>query len=155
MCAQPHDTTRSFLIVSMVPSGWKEGPLNTVICMSQLLIGCKFPSPYHWHQSFDFYSPSNGMVSLAFQLEDERLLGQVKSFLDWTLDHQGKDGWIGPEPFVANATVPRLVWPRYLMLLGLIVCRLSRSISATIAYKKPAICRGRSHSNRTNFGLYA
>ncbi|KAF8901377.1 hypothetical protein CPB84DRAFT_1815219 [Gymnopilus junonius] len=45
---------------------------------------------------------------------------QVKDFLDWTLDHQGSDGWIGPEPFVANATIPRLVWPRYLVLLGLI-----------------------------------
>ena len=33
------------------------------------------------------------MVALAFQLEDERLLGQVRAFLDWTLDHQGDDGW--------------------------------------------------------------
>ncbi|TFK34186.1 hypothetical protein BDQ12DRAFT_636697 [Crucibulum laeve] len=62
----------------------------------------------------------NAIVSLAFQLEDKRLLGQVRSFLDWTLDRQGEDGWIGPEPFVANATIPRLVWPRYLVLLGLI-----------------------------------
>ncbi|KAF9564203.1 hypothetical protein CPC08DRAFT_273104 [Agrocybe pediades] len=62
----------------------------------------------------------NGMVSLAFQLNDQRLLGQVRDFLDWTLDHQGEDGWIGPEPFVANATTPRLTWPRYLVLLGLI-----------------------------------
>lgn len=61
------------------------------------------------------------MVSLAFQLNDKRLIGQVRSFLDWTLDHQGADGWIGPEPFVPNATIPRLVWPRYLILLGLIV----------------------------------
>ncbi|KAF9441482.1 hypothetical protein P691DRAFT_779791 [Macrolepiota fuliginosa MF-IS2] len=62
----------------------------------------------------------NAMVSLAFQLEDQRLIGQVRSFLDWTLEHQGSDGWIGPEPFVPNATIPRLVWPRYLVLLGLI-----------------------------------
>ncbi len=61
------------------------------------------------------------MVSLAFQLNDQRLIGQVRSFLDWTLDHQGNDGWIGPEAFVPNATIPRLVWPRYLILLGLIV----------------------------------
>ncbi|KAJ3557506.1 hypothetical protein NP233_g11721 [Leucocoprinus birnbaumii] len=62
----------------------------------------------------------NGMVSLAFQLRDQRLIGQVRDFLDWTLDHQGSDGWLGPEPFVPNATIPRLVWPRYLILLGLI-----------------------------------
>ncbi|KAJ7485380.1 hypothetical protein FB451DRAFT_1363334 [Mycena latifolia] len=70
------------------------------------------------HESAPYWF--NGMVSLAFQLEDQRLLGQVREFLDWTLDHQGADGWIGPEPFVANATVPRLVWPRYLVLMGLI-----------------------------------
>ena len=63
------------------------------------------------------------MVALAFQLEDSRLIGQVKDFLDWTLENQGDDGWIGPEPFVANATIPRLTWPRYLVLLGLIVSR--------------------------------
>ncbi|KAJ6595746.1 hypothetical protein DFH09DRAFT_146534, partial [Mycena vulgaris] len=62
----------------------------------------------------------NGMVSLAFQLQDQRLIDQVREFLDWTLDHQGEDGWIGPEPFVANATIPRLVWPRYLILMGLV-----------------------------------
>ncbi|KAG6888531.1 hypothetical protein C0995_007643 [Termitomyces sp. Mi166 len=62
----------------------------------------------------------NGQVALAFQLEDPRLLSQVRSFLDWTLLHQGTDGWIGPEAFVSNATIPRLVWPRYLVLLGLI-----------------------------------
>ncbi|GLB38772.1 putative beta-L-arabinofuranosidase, GH127 [Lyophyllum shimeji] len=62
----------------------------------------------------------NGQVALAFQLQDQRLIGQVRSFLDWTLAHQGDDGWIGPEPFVANATTPRLVWPRYLVLLGMI-----------------------------------
>ncbi|KAF5317730.1 hypothetical protein D9619_012623 [Psilocybe cf. subviscida] len=70
------------------------------------------------HESAPYWF--NGMVSLAFQLQDPRLLGQVREFLDWTLDHQGADGWIGPEPFVANATTPRLVWPRYLVLLGLI-----------------------------------
>ncbi|KAG6899748.1 hypothetical protein C0993_007235 [Termitomyces sp. T159_Od127] len=62
----------------------------------------------------------NGQVALAFQLEDQRLIDQVHSFLDWTLLNQGSDGWIGPEPFVPNATIPRLVWPRYLVLLGLI-----------------------------------
>ncbi|PPQ71690.1 hypothetical protein CVT26_007657 [Gymnopilus dilepis] len=70
------------------------------------------------HESAPYWF--NGMVSLAFQLQNERLIGQVKDFLDWTLDHQGSDGWLGPEPYVANATIPRLVWPRYLVLLGLI-----------------------------------
>ncbi|PPR06314.1 hypothetical protein CVT24_001026 [Panaeolus cyanescens] len=62
----------------------------------------------------------NGMVALAFQINDSRLISQVRSFLDWTLAHQGSDGWLGPEPYVPNASVPRLVWPRYLVLLGMI-----------------------------------
>ncbi|KAJ7185544.1 hypothetical protein C8R46DRAFT_1207694 [Mycena filopes] len=70
------------------------------------------------HESAPYWF--NGMVSLAFQLQDKRLMGQVREFLDWTLDHQGEDGWIGPEPFVANATIPRLVWPRYVVLMGMI-----------------------------------
>ncbi|KIY62722.1 hypothetical protein CYLTODRAFT_383261 [Cylindrobasidium torrendii FP15055 ss-10] len=61
----------------------------------------------------------NGMVALAFQLGDERLIGQVREFLDHNLDTQGDDGWIGPEPLNASDPVPRLVWPRYLMLMGL------------------------------------
>ncbi|PPQ76173.1 hypothetical protein CVT24_006599 [Panaeolus cyanescens] len=70
------------------------------------------------HESAPYWF--NSMVALAFQLGDEKLIGEVRSFLDWTLEHQGSDGWLGPEPFDANATVPRLVWPRYLVLLGLI-----------------------------------
>ncbi|KAK0187694.1 hypothetical protein F5146DRAFT_1104624 [Armillaria mellea] len=49
------------------------------------------------HESAPYWF--NGMVALAFQLEDERLLGQIRAFLDWTLDHQGDDGWIGPEQY--------------------------------------------------------
>ncbi|KAJ3711734.1 hypothetical protein C8R42DRAFT_334064 [Lentinula raphanica] len=70
------------------------------------------------HESAPYWF--NGMVALAFQLQDARLIGQVKTFLDWTLDHQQDDGWLGPEPFVTNASEPRLIWPRYLLLLGLV-----------------------------------
>ncbi|KAJ3973426.1 hypothetical protein EV361DRAFT_63363 [Lentinula raphanica] len=70
------------------------------------------------HESAPYWF--NGMVALAFQLQDARLIGQVQTFLDWTLDHQQDDGWLGPEPFVTNASEPRLIWPRYLLLLGLV-----------------------------------
>ncbi|KAF5385674.1 hypothetical protein D9757_005543 [Collybiopsis confluens] len=70
------------------------------------------------HESAPYWF--NSMVALAFQLENPRLQNQVRTFLDWTLDHQQDDGWLGPEPFDPNATVPRLVWPRYLLLLGLV-----------------------------------
>ncbi|KAG7445620.1 uncharacterized protein BT62DRAFT_1006631 [Guyanagaster necrorhizus] len=70
------------------------------------------------HESAPYWF--NGMVALAFQLEDKRLLGQVRAFLDWTLDHQGDDGWIGPEVLDGSSDVPRLTWPRYLVLMGLV-----------------------------------
>jgi hypothetical protein len=60
------------------------------------------------------------MVALAFQLQDQRLIGQVRQWLDYVLEHQQSDGWFGPD-VASNGTVPRLVWPRYLALLGLIV----------------------------------
>ncbi|KAF9263003.1 hypothetical protein L218DRAFT_928652 [Marasmius fiardii PR-910] len=62
----------------------------------------------------------NAQVALAFQLDDDRLKAQVRDFLDWTLDHQQEDGWIGPEQLNPNSTVPRLTWPRYLVLLGFV-----------------------------------
>ncbi|KAI0854274.1 hypothetical protein F5Y00DRAFT_267496 [Daldinia vernicosa] len=76
---------------------------------------------------FDFYrfvhdsneaSPYwfNGLVPLAFGLGDERILGQVKYYLDYILDHQQEDGWIGWETTQAT----RGLWARCLLLLGLV-----------------------------------
>ncbi|KAG6840790.1 hypothetical protein C0991_004330 [Blastosporella zonata] len=107
----------------MVRFGSKEAPSSIAICTKLRPIGCKSTFPFVVLPLIDETPParSNGQVALAFQLQDQRLLGQVRSFLDWTLANQGSDGWIGPEAFVANATIPRLVWPRYLVMLGLIV----------------------------------
>ncbi|KAI1415896.1 hypothetical protein F5Y13DRAFT_206837 [Hypoxylon sp. FL1857] len=58
----------------------------------------------------------NGLVPLAFGLGDERIRGQVKYYLDYILDHQQEDGWIGFE--ATRAT--RGLWARCLLLLGLI-----------------------------------
>ena len=38
----------------------------------------------------------DGLVPLAWLLDDGRLKATAKKFVDWTLDHQEKDGWIGP-----------------------------------------------------------
>ncbi|KAI1083366.1 hypothetical protein F5B20DRAFT_529738 [Whalleya microplaca] len=57
----------------------------------------------------------NGLVPLAFGLDDLRLQGQVRTFMDYVLDHQQDDGWLGPE------TTPqtRSLWARCYFLLGL------------------------------------
>lgn len=62
----------------------------------------------------------NGVVPLAFQLNDPVLKAQAKSFLDYIITHQQADGWIGPELPNANGS-PRLIWPRYLVLMGMTV----------------------------------
>ncbi|KAH8423913.1 uncharacterized protein LDX57_001665 [Aspergillus melleus] len=58
----------------------------------------------------------NGVVPLAFGLDDDRLKDQVRYYLDYVLDHQQEDGWLGFE------TTPqeRGLWGRCLLLLGLI-----------------------------------
>ncbi|KAI1818466.1 duf1680 domain-containing protein [Poronia punctata] len=65
------------------------------------------------HESAPYWF--NGLVPLAFGLDDPRLKSQVKSFLDYILDHQQKDGWLGPE------TTPhtRGLWGRCYIMLGL------------------------------------
>ncbi|KAI1341460.1 hypothetical protein F5Y15DRAFT_376175 [Xylariaceae sp. FL0016] len=58
----------------------------------------------------------NGLVPLAFGLGDQRILGQVRYYLDYILDHQQPDGWIGFETTQAT----RGLWARCLILLGLV-----------------------------------
>ncbi|KAI5927697.1 duf1680 domain-containing protein [Camillea tinctor] len=65
------------------------------------------------HESAPYWF--NGLVPLAFTLGNSRLESQVSSFLDYILEHQADDGWLGPE------TTPqtRGLWGRCYILLGL------------------------------------
>ncbi|MCJ1323974.1 hypothetical protein MMC10_000636 [Thelotrema lepadinum] len=63
-------------------------------------------SPY-WFQ---------GLVPLAFGLGDQRIQQQVSYYLDYVLDHQQADGWLGWETTQAT----RGLWARTLLLNGLI-----------------------------------
>ncbi|EEQ89916.1 uncharacterized protein BDCG_05036 [Blastomyces dermatitidis ER-3] len=56
----------------------------------------------------------NGLVPLAYQTQDKRLLEQVRKAADYILTNQQPDGWLGPE-----TTVPRRnFWARYPIFLG-------------------------------------
>ncbi|KAI1311370.1 duf1680 domain-containing protein [Xylaria venustula] len=65
------------------------------------------------HESAPYWF--NGLVPLAFGLDDSTLKNQVKAFLDYILGHQQDDGWLGPE------TTPqtRGLWGRCYIMLGL------------------------------------
>lgn len=62
----------------------------------------------------------NGIVPLAYVLDDDRLKVQANQFLDYVLDHQQDDGWLGPE--TTNST--RVIWARSLLLQGMMVSSL-------------------------------
>ncbi|KAJ8078227.1 hypothetical protein PM082_000433 [Marasmius tenuissimus] len=57
----------------------------------------------------------NGLVPAAFQLNDQRLLGAVNSWVDYIISHQGSDGWLGP----TNEGGGKVLWGRYPVTLAL------------------------------------
>ena len=38
----------------------------------------------------------DGLIPLAFLLQDKRLIGKVHRWIDYILDHQQENGWLGP-----------------------------------------------------------
>ncbi|HET9099652.1 MAG TPA: beta-L-arabinofuranosidase domain-containing protein [Acidobacteriaceae bacterium] len=54
----------------------------------------------------------DGLIPLAYQLDDARLKATAQKFVDWTLEHQAADGMIGP---ASNNDW----WPRIVMLKAL------------------------------------
>ncbi|KAL8908164.1 MAG: hypothetical protein Q9207_000987 [Kuettlingeria erythrocarpa] len=56
----------------------------------------------------------NGLVPLAYALDDDRLKAQTDSVVDYILDNQQNDGWLGPEQ-----SANRDIWGRFPLCLGL------------------------------------
>ena len=54
----------------------------------------------------------DGLVPLAYLIEDDHLKAKAQKYIDWTLDHQASDGMIGPS---SNDDW----WPRMVMLKAL------------------------------------
>lgn len=87
----------------------------------------------------------NGLVPLAFGLGNARIESQVRYYLDYILDFQQEDGWIGSETTQAT----RGLWARALILRGLIVSpsvTMCMPSSAVLTFDA-AICGGGPNSN--------
>jgi hypothetical protein len=114
---------------SVRPRGWFEDQLQLEAAglSGNMFDFYRFVHDSKWiggnteYSALDEASPYwfNALVPLAFGTGDERIIGQVKYYLDYVLDHQQEDGWLGFE--TTRAT--RGLWPRCLLLLGLIVSR--------------------------------
>ncbi|KAJ7158775.1 hypothetical protein C8R46DRAFT_1110259 [Mycena filopes] len=63
------------------------------------------------HESGSYWL--NGVVPTAFQLGDQRLLGDVGKWVNYIIAHQTADGWLGPD------SNPRVLWGTYPALLAL------------------------------------
>lgn len=66
----------------------------------------------------------DGLLPLAYILDDEGLKSKVQPWIEWTLRHQGPDGYLGPRPFDTppdpeegiQKTMRRDWWPKMVML---------------------------------------
>lgn len=58
----------------------------------------------------------NGLVPLAYGLNDHRLIQQVEDASDYVLNHQHSDGWLGPDTEVDGS---RDLYGRFPFMLGL------------------------------------
>jgi hypothetical protein len=61
----------------------------------------------------------DGVVPLAFLLDDARLLAKVRYWLDTILTHQQPDGWLGPIQSPGGRYQARDPWPTFVALKAL------------------------------------
>ena len=62
------------------------------------------------HERFPYWL--NGIVPLAYQLDDPQLKAMVEKYISYIMDHQSDDGWLGPD----DNKDGNLYWSKYLMM---------------------------------------
>ncbi len=61
----------------------------------------------------------DGVVPLAYLLDDLVLKAKVQRYMDYALTHQAEDGWLGPEKSATGKYQARDPWPVFVMLKAL------------------------------------
>ena len=61
----------------------------------------------------------DGVVPLAYLLDDPGLKAKVHRYMDYALTHQAEDGWLGPEKSATGKYQVRDPWPVFVMLKAL------------------------------------
>jgi hypothetical protein len=113
-----------FPLGSIKPLGWLKQQMEL---MAQGLPGrmhefYRLVKDAPWMGGNAEYSPLNeaytyyfdGIVPLAYGIDDERLKDHVLRSADWLISHQHDDGWLGPE----TNPLRRNFWGRYPLFLG-------------------------------------
>ncbi|MCJ1321385.1 hypothetical protein MMC15_006729 [Xylographa vitiligo] len=110
---------------SIKPRGWLHGQLRL---MAEGMAGHEFDfypivqsNPWlggtteysSLNEAFPYWF--NGLVPLAYALDDVRLKAQVKNATRYVLTHQQASGWLGPEVTYDSSTL----WARFPFFLGL------------------------------------
>lgn len=111
------------------PTGWLKDQLNLQAegLAGNLNLFYPLVTESSWTGGTKNYSNLNeagsywfhGIVPLAYELEDDRLTKAVKDFMDYVLDTQYADGWIGSE--TGDQWQPRFLWGRYPFFFGAIM----------------------------------
>jgi hypothetical protein len=66
----------------------------------------------------------DGVIPLAYLINDSNLITRVNSYVEYILDHQSEDGWLGPREMVIYAGGTELpkydLWAQFLILKALV-----------------------------------
>ena len=83
----------------------------------------------------------DGLVPLAYQLDDKKLIAKVNKWFDYIFDHQEEDGWLGPLPEENKVYDP---WPCFVLFKAMIqfyeVTEDERVIPAMQKWCKKMVC---------------
>ncbi|KAI1106684.1 hypothetical protein F4804DRAFT_300176 [Jackrogersella minutella] len=116
---------QSFPLGTITPGGWFKDQLQLEAngLAGNLFDFYRFVQDSMWiggsteysalHESSPYWF--NSIVPLAFGLDDARLKTQVYTFMNYVLEHQQEDGWLGPE----TTADTRSLWARCYFLVGL------------------------------------